>query len=79
MCAQVLSYLARKVMMPRTGRRGDADGDAVARNDLDAKAAHAAAQLRQHFVAGVALHAVQSTRVHGDDRALHVDQIVFAQ
>ena len=40
----------------------DADGHAVAGHDLDAEAAHPAAQLRQHFVAGVALHAVQARR-----------------
>jgi len=36
----------------------DAYGDAVARNNLDSEAAHAAAELCQHFVALVALHAV---------------------
>ena len=66
-------------MMPRCGVvRRDADGHAVARHDLDAKPSHAPAQLGQHFVAGVHLHAVKSTAVHGDDGALHVNQIVFA-
>ena len=66
-------------MMPRTGIVGrDADGDAVTRHDLDAEAAHPAAQLGEHFVAGVALHAVEATAVHGHHRALHVNQIVFA-
>ena len=40
----------------------DADGHAIAGNHLDAEAAHAAAQLGQHLVAGVALHAVQARR-----------------
>ena len=57
----------------------DADGHAIAWNDLDAEAAHAAAQLREHFVAGVALHAIQPAGVDRHDRSLHVDQIVFAQ
>jgi hypothetical protein len=56
-----------------------ADRHAVARNNLDSKAAHAAAQLRQHLVTGVALHAVQPTRVNRNHGSLHVDQIVFAQ
>jgi hypothetical protein len=55
----------------------DANRDAVARHNLDAEPAHPAAQLRQHLVAGVYLHAVQPTAVHGDDRALHVDKIVL--
>src|SRR5581483_614517 len=59
--------------------RRDADGHAIARHDFDAKAAHAAAELRQNLVTGVALHAIQTTAVHRDDGALHVDQIVLAQ
>ena len=59
--------------------RRDADGHAIARNDLDAEAAHPAAQLREHFVAGVALHAIQAPGMDGDDRALHIYEIVFAQ
>ena len=38
--------------------RRDADGHAISRNYLDAEAAHSAAELGEHFVAGVALHAV---------------------
>ena len=38
--------------------RRDADGHAIPRYDLDAEAAHAAAELSQHFMAGVALHTV---------------------
>ena len=50
-------------MMPRTGIvRRDADGHAISWNDLDAEAAHSAAQLGQHFVAGVTLHTVQARR-----------------
>src|SRR5688500_12820281 len=58
---------------------GDSNGHAVARDHLDAEAAHAAAQLRQHFVAGIALHPVQPAGMHGDNGALHIYQIVFAQ
>jgi len=35
-----------------------ADGDTVSWNDFDSEAPHPAAQLRQHFMPGVALHAV---------------------
>ena len=51
----------------------------IARNDLDAEAAHAAAELCQYFMSGVALHTIQTSAVHRDDRALHVDQIILAQ
>src|SRR5215470_2349972 len=53
--------------------RRHADGHAVSWNHLDAKAAHAAAELRQDFVAGIALHAVKPAAVHRHDGALHVD------
>ena len=59
--------------------RRHANGHAIAGHDLDAEAAHAAAQLCQHFVTGITLHAVESAAVHCDDRALHVDEIVLAQ
>jgi len=59
--------------------RGYADCDAVSRNDFDSEATHSAAQLRQHFVPGVTLHAVQPTRVNRNYGSLHVYQIVFAQ
>jgi hypothetical protein len=59
--------------------RRHADRDAISGNDLDTKAAHPAAQLREHFMAGVALHAIQPARMNGDYRPLHVYQIVFAQ
>ena len=58
---------------------GDADRHAIARHDLDTEAAHPAAQLRQHFVAGVALDAVQAAGMDRDHRSLHINQIVFAQ
>jgi hypothetical protein len=58
---------------------GYADGHAISRNHFDSKAPHPPAQLRQHLVAGVALHAIQAARVHGDHRSLHVNQIVLAQ
>src|SRR5262245_30706122 len=56
-----------------------ADGHPVPRHDLDAEPAHPAAQLRQHFVPGVGLHAVETAAMHGNHRALDVDQIVLAQ
>ena len=52
---------------------GNTNGDAVARDDFDTESPHPAAQLRQNFVAGVDLDAVQTTTVHGHNRALHVD------
>ena len=57
----------------------NAHRDAIPGNDLDAEAAHAAAELGEYFVTGVALHAVEPAAVHRHDGALHVDQIVFAQ
>ena len=59
--------------------RRDADGDAIARNHLDAEAAHSAAELCEHFVAGIALHAVKPAAVNRHDCALHVNEIVLAQ
>ncbi len=38
--------------------RRDAHGHSIAWNHLDAKAAHAAAQLGENFVPGITLHAV---------------------
>ena len=54
-------------------------GHAISRNNFDAEAAHAAAELGQHFVAGVALNSVEAPAVDGHDRTLHVDEIVLAQ
>ena len=59
--------------------RRHADGNAISGDDLDAEAAHAAAQLGQDLVAGVALHAVQPAAVDRYDGALHVNEIVLAQ
>jgi hypothetical protein len=56
-----------------------ADGHAISGYDLDSKAAHPAAQLCEDFMSRIALHAVKPARVHRDYRALHVNQIVFAQ
>jgi hypothetical protein len=53
--------------------RRHANGYAIPWNYFDAEATHAAAQLGQHFVSGIALHAVKTSAVHGDDGALHVD------
>ena len=59
--------------------RRDANCHAIAWNDFDAEAAHAAAELREHFMSGVALHTVEPAAVHRHDSALHVDEIVLAQ
>jgi hypothetical protein len=59
--------------------RRNANRYTIARNDFDAKAAHAAAELREHFVAGVALDAVEAAAMDGYHSALHVDEIVLAQ
>jgi hypothetical protein len=59
--------------------RGYTDCDAVSWNDFDSEAAHPAAQLCQHFMPGVALHAVQPARVNRNHGSLHINQIVFAQ
>ena len=59
--------------------RRNADRHAITGNHFDAEAAHAAAELGQNFVAGVALHAVETAAVYRHDRALHINQIVLAQ
>ena len=59
--------------------RRHADGHAISRNHLDAEAAHSAAELGEHLMAGIALHAVKPAAVNRHDRALHVDEIVLAQ
>jgi hypothetical protein len=58
---------------------GHADGHAITRDDLDAEPPHPAAQLREHFMSRITLHAIEAPGMHGDDRSLHVYQIVFAQ
>ena len=57
----------------------DANRYAIPGNHLDPEAAHPAAQLREHFVALVTLHAIQTAAVNGHDRTLHIDQIILAQ
>jgi hypothetical protein len=56
-----------------------ADGDSVTWNHFDSEAAHPAAQLCQHFMAGIALYAVQTAGVNRHHGSLHIYQIVFAQ
>ena len=58
---------------------GDADGDTIAWDNLDSEAAHPAAQLGEYLVASVALDAIKTPGMDRDDRALHINQIVFAQ
>ena len=57
----------------------DAYGHPVAWNHFNAEAAHPAAQLGEHLVPGVTLHAVETAAVDRHDSALHVDQVVLAQ
>ena len=59
--------------------RRHADGHAIPGDDLDAEAAHPAAQLGQDFMASVTLHTVQPAAVDRYDCALHVNEIVLAQ
>jgi hypothetical protein len=59
--------------------RRDPHGNPIARNNFDTETAHPAAELGQHFVAGVTLHAVKPSAMHGHDGALHINQIVLAQ
>jgi hypothetical protein len=53
--------------------RRDPDGDPIARHNLDTKATHAAAQLREHLVSRIALNAIQTSAVHCHNRSLHID------
>ena len=57
----------------------NADRDAIAGDYFDAEAAHSAAELGQHFVAGVALHAVKTAAVDRNHGALHINEIILAQ
>ena len=54
-------------------------GYPIARNDLNAKAAHPAAQLGQYLVAGIHLHAIQAAAMHGNHGALDINEIVLTQ
>ena len=54
-------------------------GDPIARDDLNAEAAHPAAQLGQYFMAGIHLHAIQPAAMHGNHGALDINEIVLAQ
>ena len=53
--------------------RRDPDGHAVAWNNLDTETAHAAAQLCEHFVPGVALNSIETSAMDRHDCSLHVD------
>ena len=59
--------------------RRDTHGNPIAGDDLDAEAAHPAAQLGQYFVAGIHLHAIEAAAVHGNHSALDINEIVLAQ
>jgi hypothetical protein len=58
---------------------GDAHGDSIPWHHFDSKATHAAAELRKHFVPGIALNAIEPAAVNRYYGALHVNQIVLAQ
>jgi hypothetical protein len=45
----------------------------IAGHDFDAEPPHAATELGKHFVAGIALHAVQPAAVYSNDGTLNVD------
>ena len=53
--------------------RGYTYRDAIAGNDFDSEAPHPAAQLSEHLMAGIALHAIQTTGVHRHYGSLHID------
>jgi len=57
----------------------DPNGNAVAGDYLDAEAAHPAAQLGQHFMAGITLDTVEAAAVYRHHRALNVYQVVLTQ
>jgi hypothetical protein len=48
-------------------------GYSIAWNNFDTETAHAAAQLREHLVPGIALDSIKASAVHCHDRSLHVD------
>jgi len=57
----------------------DTNGHAIARHDFDAKSAHPSAQLCENLVPCVALDPIEPPGMDGDDRALHIYEIVFTQ
>ena len=59
--------------------RRNTDGDPIAGHHFDSEPPHPAAQLRQHFMAGIDLHPVQPAAVNGDYGALNINEVVFAQ
>jgi hypothetical protein len=70
--SQTLPCAERDDAPDRVVRR-DANSHAITRDNLNTKAAHAAAELGEDFVAGVAFHTIKSPRVHRLDGALHVN------
>ena len=55
------------------------DRHAITRHNLDAESTHPSTQLRQDFLAGIALHAIESPTVYRNNSSLNINQIVFAQ
>ena len=53
--------------------RGHANGDPIAGHDLDAKPSHPAAELGQHFVARIDLHAIETAAVDRHNGALNIN------
>jgi hypothetical protein len=53
--------------------RRNPDSDSIAWDHFDPESAHTPAELCQHFMTGVALYAIQSATMHGDDGSLHIN------
>lgn len=87
LCSGCVLLEVKVVALARAERDDAAEGivgrnshrHAVSGDDLDSKPSHSPAQLREHFVSGIALHAIKAAGVDGRDRPLHVNEIVFAQ
>ena len=88
-----MTHVDRRMLMPRTSglssaKRDEAPqrivgrhahGHTISRHDPDVEPAHAPAQLREHFVAGIAFHSVEPAAMDGNDDTVQIDQIVLAQ
>ena len=59
--------------------RRNAYGDSIPGDHFDAEAAHPAAQLSQHFVARIDLHAIKTATMDGHDGALNINEVILAQ
>jgi hypothetical protein len=59
--------------------RRDTDGHPIAGHDFDAESPHPSAQLCENLVPCVALDSIEPPGMDGDDRTLHIYEIVFTQ